>query len=64
MRTDPSFHDMSAEAYEVINKATGMKLKPKHKEHNDMAKDITSYDQYLLEMGEREEKRKEKAMPS
>ena len=61
MRTDPSFRDMPAEAYEVINKATGMKLKPKQKEHNNMAKDVSSYDQYLLDMGERRgEKRGEK----
>ena len=58
MRTDPSFHDMPAEAYEIINQATGMKLKPKQKEHNNMARDVSSYDQYLLDMGERRGEKK------
>ena len=49
---------MPAEAYEIINQATGMKLKPKQKEHNNMARDVSSYDQYLLDMGERRGEKK------
>ncbi|MBP5673198.1 MAG: hypothetical protein J6X49_12470 [Victivallales bacterium] len=58
MRTDPSFLDMPAEAYGIINIATGMNLKPRQKEHNDMARDVSSYDQYLLDMGERRGEKK------
>ena len=53
IQEDPSFENMPDVAYDVVRIATGIRLKkPSQKEGNNMKKDISEYDQYLLGLGE------------
>ena len=53
IQEDPSFENMPDVAYDVVRIATGIRLKkPRQKEGNNMKKDISEYDQYLLGLGE------------
>ncbi|MCR4574841.1 MAG: hypothetical protein K5787_13875 [Lentisphaeria bacterium] len=53
MKTDPSFELLPSEAYDVIKIATRLKLKKnKEKEGNDMRREISAIEAYLLKKGE------------
>ena len=55
MQEDPSFENLPDVAYEVVRIATGIKLKhPTKKEGNNMKKDVSEYDRYLLGLGKEE----------
>ncbi len=55
IQEDPSFEKLPDVAYEVVRIATGIKLKkPTKKEGNNMKKDVSEYDKYVLELGKEE----------
>ena len=54
MQEDPSFENLPDTAYEVVRIATGINLKkPTRKEGNNMKKDVSEYDKYVLGLGEK-----------
>ena len=55
MQEDPSFENLPDTAYAVVRIATGIKLKkPTKKEGNNMKKDLSEYDKYVLGLGKEE----------
>ncbi|MBP5674133.1 MAG: Rpn family recombination-promoting nuclease/putative transposase [Victivallales bacterium] len=49
IKTDPSFHDLSTEDFDFMRMTSGIDLKPKHKENNNMQDTMEIFANYFKE---------------